>query len=53
MLQDTNANHEVTIVMFSRSFYPDATSLEEFPEETKHSILVDGLGRFYQDFYRY
>lgn len=47
-----NTNHEVTIVLFSRSFYPTATSLDEFPADMRHCIQKDPLGRYFQDFYR-
>ncbi|XP_023248149.1 GATOR complex protein DEPDC5 [Copidosoma floridanum] len=44
-------NHEVTIVLFSRTFY-NATSLEEFPNYMKECLQQDYKGRFYEDFYR-
>uniref|UniRef100_A0A6A7FW12 DEP domain-containing protein 5-like n=4 Tax=Hirondellea gigas TaxID=1518452 RepID=A0A6A7FW12_9CRUS len=47
-----NTNHEVTIVLFSRSFYPTARSMSQFPEDMKPFIQQDPLGRFFQDFYR-
>ncbi|KAF2360111.1 Vacuolar membrane-associated protein Iml1 [Trinorchestia longiramus] len=47
-----NTNHDVTIVLFSRSFYPTAKSLDEFPVDMRACVQVDPLGRFYQDFYR-
>ncbi|CAG0899223.1 unnamed protein product, partial [Cyprideis torosa] len=46
------ANHEVTIVLFSRTFYEEAKSLEEFPEDMRHCVRQDYKGRFYEDFYR-
>ncbi|KAF5306981.1 hypothetical protein FQR65_LT07204 [Abscondita terminalis] len=44
-------NHEVTIVLFSRTFY-DAASLEEFPEHMRECLQQDYRGRYYEDFYR-
>ncbi|CAH2990811.1 unnamed protein product [Chilo suppressalis] len=45
------SNHEVTIVLFSRTFYK-AKSLEEFPQHMKECLQKDYRGRFYEDFYR-
>lgn len=45
------SNHEVTIVLFSRTFY-NATSLEEFPNHMRECLQQDYRGRFYEDFYR-
>ncbi|XP_029163767.1 GATOR complex protein DEPDC5 isoform X1 [Nylanderia fulva] len=45
------SNHEVTIVLFSRTFY-NATSLEEFPNNMRECLQHDYRGRFYEDFYR-
>ncbi|XP_030024753.1 GATOR complex protein Iml1 isoform X7 [Manduca sexta] len=45
------SNHEVTIVLFSRTFYK-AKSLEEFPQHMKDCLQKDYRGRFYEDFYR-
>ncbi|KAL3269605.1 hypothetical protein HHI36_008669 [Cryptolaemus montrouzieri] len=45
------SNHEVTIVLFSRTFY-DATTLEEFPQHMRECLQKDYKGRFYEDFYR-
>ncbi|XP_049824160.1 GATOR complex protein Iml1 isoform X3 [Aethina tumida] len=45
------SNHEVTIVLFSRTFY-EATSLEEFPEHMRECLQKDYKGRYYEDFYR-
>lgn len=50
--QRNGSNHEVTIVLFSRTFYK-AKSLEEFPEHMKECLQKDYRGRFYEDFYRY
>ncbi|KAL0965572.1 hypothetical protein UPYG_G00283080 [Umbra pygmaea] len=44
-------SHEVTVVLFSRTFY-NAKTLEEFPEILRGSISQDHEGRFYEDFYR-
>uniref|UniRef100_A0A673X4V8 DEP domain containing 5, GATOR1 subcomplex subunit n=1 Tax=Salmo trutta TaxID=8032 RepID=A0A673X4V8_SALTR len=44
-------SHEVTVVLFSRTFY-NAKTLEEFPEILRGSIRQDHEGRFYEDFYR-
>ncbi|RWS16531.1 DEP domain-containing protein 5-like protein [Dinothrombium tinctorium] len=46
-----NCNHDVTIVLFSRTFY-DAKSIDEFPEYMKECLQQDYKGRFYEDFYR-
>ncbi|KAG8234926.1 hypothetical protein J437_LFUL013473 [Ladona fulva] len=45
------SNHEVTIVLFSRTFY-EATNLEEFPHHMRECLQQDYKGRFYEDFYR-
>ncbi|XP_066249180.1 GATOR complex protein Iml1 isoform X1 [Euwallacea similis] len=45
------SNHEVTIVLFSRTFY-EASSLEEFPLHMRECLQKDYRGRFYEDFYR-
>ncbi|XP_058462915.1 GATOR complex protein Iml1 isoform X2 [Malaya genurostris] len=45
------SNHEVTIVMFSRTFYA-AKCLDEFPLHMRECLQVDYKGRFYEDFYR-
>lgn len=44
-------NHDVTIVLFSRTFY-EASSLDEFPHPMRKCIQIDHKGRFYEDFYR-
>lgn len=44
-------NHEVTIVLFSRTFYA-ANSLDEFPVEMRDCLQLDYKGRYYEDFYR-
>ncbi|XP_023820575.1 GATOR complex protein DEPDC5 isoform X2 [Oryzias latipes] len=49
--KEKNCSHEVTVVLFSRTFY-SAKSLEEFPEILKGSIRQDHEGHFYEDFYR-
>nr|CAD7589464.1 unnamed protein product [Timema genevievae] len=45
------SNHEVTIVLFSRTFYK-ANNLEEFPGYMRECLQQDYKGRFYEDFYR-
>ncbi|XP_014258974.1 GATOR complex protein DEPDC5 isoform X2 [Cimex lectularius] len=45
------SNHEVTIVLFSRTFYK-AQSLDEFPHFMRECLQQDYKGRFYEDFYR-
>ncbi|XP_076679614.1 GATOR complex protein Iml1 isoform X5 [Andrena cerasifolii] len=45
------SNHEVTIVLFSRTFY-NASSLEEFPNHMRECLQHDYRRRFYEDFYR-
>ncbi|XP_061588667.1 GATOR1 complex protein DEPDC5 isoform X4 [Cololabis saira] len=49
--KEKNCSHEVTVVLFSRTFYT-AKTLEEFPEILRASIRQDHEGRFYEDFYR-
>ncbi|MGH0180923.1 UNVERIFIED_CONTAM: hypothetical protein FKN15_005545 [Acipenser sinensis] len=49
--KDKNCSHEVTVVLFSRTFY-EAKTTEEFPEAHRSSIRQDHEGRFYEDFYR-
>lgn len=50
--KDQNCLHDVTIVLFSRTFY-EAQSLDDFPEDMKECLQTDYKGRFYEDFYRY
>lgn len=45
------SNHEVTIVLFSRTFYA-AKSLDEFPTYMRECLQMDYKGRYYEDFYR-
>lgn len=45
------SNHEVTIVLFSRTFYV-AKSWEDFPVHMRDCLQMDYRGRFYEDFYR-
>jgi hypothetical protein len=45
------SNHEVTIVLFSRTFY-SAKTLDEFPIHMTECLQMDYKGRFYEDFYR-
>lgn len=49
--QKHGSNHEVTIVLFSRTFY-NAKSLDEFPQHMRECLQMDYRGRFYEDFYR-
>ena len=49
--QQTGASHEVTIVLFSRTFY-SASEWREFPEHMQECLQQDYRGRFYEDFYR-
>ncbi|XP_055084696.1 GATOR complex protein DEPDC5 isoform X2 [Periophthalmus magnuspinnatus] len=49
--KEKNCSHEVTVVLFSRTFY-NAKSIEEFPEALRESIRQDHEGRFCEDFYR-
>ncbi|XP_053623506.1 GATOR complex protein Iml1 isoform X2 [Plodia interpunctella] len=45
------SNHEVTIVLFSRTFYK-AKTLEDFPQHMRECLQQGYRGRFYEDFYR-
>lgn len=47
----SGSNHEVTIVLFSRTFY-NAKHLDEFPAYMQECLHMDYRGRFYEDFYR-
>uniref|UniRef100_A0A673B6F6 DEP domain containing 5, GATOR1 subcomplex subunit n=1 Tax=Sphaeramia orbicularis TaxID=375764 RepID=A0A673B6F6_9TELE len=49
--KEKNCSHEVTVVLFSRTFY-SAKTIDEFPEILRGSIRQDHEGRFYEDFYR-
>lgn len=49
--QKQQANHDVTIVMFSRTFY-EADGLADFPCAMREGLLQDYKGRWYEDFYR-
>ncbi|XP_063066425.1 GATOR1 complex protein DEPDC5 isoform X2 [Engraulis encrasicolus] len=49
--KEKNCSHEVTVVLFSRTFY-SAKSMDEFPEILRGSVRQDHEGRFYEDFYR-
>nr|XP_033812560.1 GATOR complex protein DEPDC5 isoform X2 [Geotrypetes seraphini] len=49
--KEKNCSHEVTVVLFSRTFY-DAKSIDEFPEVHRASIRQDHEGRFCEDFYK-
>ncbi|KFM77248.1 DEP domain-containing protein 5, partial [Stegodyphus mimosarum] len=46
-----NCNHDVTIVLFSRTFY-EAQSIDEFPQYMRECLQQDYKGRFFEDFYR-
>lgn len=46
-----NCLHDVTIVMFSRSYY-EAQSVDDFPPSMRECLQKDNRGRFYEDFYR-
>ncbi|XP_015788875.1 GATOR complex protein DEPDC5 isoform X2 [Tetranychus urticae] len=46
-----NCAHDVTIVLFSRTFYK-AKSTDEFPPEMRGCLQQDYKNRFYEDFYR-
>ncbi|XP_050411212.1 GATOR complex protein Iml1 isoform X2 [Patella vulgata] len=49
--KEQNCCHDVTIVLFSRTFY-DVHSIEEFPEHIRDCLQIDCKGRIYEDFYR-
>ncbi|XP_071488216.1 GATOR1 complex protein DEPDC5-like [Diadema antillarum] len=49
--RDKGVNNEVTVVLFSRTFFR-ANRLTEFPESVREHIKIDYAGRFFQDFYR-
>lgn len=49
--QKFKCTHDVTIVMFSRTFY-EASSIDDFPEEIRGCLQKDYKNRFYEDFYR-
>ncbi|GAB1599295.1 GATOR complex protein Iml1-like isoform X1 [Argonauta hians] len=49
--KEQNCCHDVTIVLFSRTFY-NASSRDEFPQSIREWIQQDYKGRFYEDFYR-
>ncbi|XP_053383864.1 GATOR complex protein Iml1-like [Mercenaria mercenaria] len=49
--KEQNCLHDVTIVMFSRTFY-EAYSRDEFPQYMQECLQQDCMGRFYEDFYR-
>ncbi|XP_072043182.1 LOW QUALITY PROTEIN: GATOR1 complex protein DEPDC5-like [Amphiura filiformis] len=48
---DKKAYNEVTMVLFSRTYY-NVKSVDEFPDNMRESVHVDYQGRIYQDFYR-
>jgi len=47
---EKNSNHDLTLTLFSRSFYM-ADSIDEFPESMRECVRRDCCGRFYEDFY--
>ena len=47
---EKNCNHDLTMTLFSRSFY-DACSFDEFPEPMRQCVQKNRRGRFYEDFY--
>ncbi|GAA6077425.1 GATOR complex protein DEPDC5, partial [Tachysurus ichikawai] len=49
--KEKNCSHEVTVVLFSRTFYAAKTQ-DEFPESQRGAIRQDHEGRYYEDFYR-
>ncbi|XP_051887990.1 GATOR complex protein DEPDC5 isoform X3 [Pristis pectinata] len=49
--KEKNCSHEVTVVLFSRTFY-DTKSADKFPESHRSSVQQDHEGRFYEDFYK-
>lgn len=49
--QKEGSNHDVTIVLFSRTYYK-ASSIDEFPSYMRECLQEDYKGRFYEDFYR-
>ncbi|XP_064612475.1 LOW QUALITY PROTEIN: GATOR1 complex protein DEPDC5-like [Liolophura sinensis] len=49
--KEQNCLHDVTIVLFSRTFF-DAKSRDEFPRSMRDCVQQDYRGRFYEDYYR-
>lgn len=49
--KEQNCCHDVTIVLFSRTFY-HASGIDEFAPAIRDWIQQDYKGRFYEDFYR-
>nr|XP_006824338.1 PREDICTED: DEP domain-containing protein 5-like [Saccoglossus kowalevskii] len=49
--KEKNNFHELTIVLFSRTFY-EAQSIEDFPASIRACLLQDYRGQIYEDFYR-
>ena len=45
---EKNCNHDLTLTLFSRSFY-DAGAFDEFPEHVRQCVRRDRRGRFYED----
>ncbi len=50
--RDSGSSHEVTIVLFSRCYYHEATSLDEFPPKMRQCLQTAADGAIYEDFYR-
>ncbi|XP_057295818.1 GATOR complex protein DEPDC5-like isoform X1 [Hydractinia symbiolongicarpus] len=46
-----DCNHQVVIVLFSRTYY-DVNSIDEFSKEMQREVSCSRDGRFYQDFYK-
>lgn len=46
-----DCSHDITIILFSRTFY-DAENIEEFPKEMRECLQLDYKNRFYEDCYR-
>ncbi|RUS89768.1 hypothetical protein EGW08_002471, partial [Elysia chlorotica] len=49
--KDQKCLHDVTIVMFSRTYY-NAKSFDEFPPAVRECLQIDCRGCIYEDFYR-
>lgn len=45
------SNHEVTIVLFSRTFY-DSKNFDDYPNYMRDCLQQDYRGRYYEDYYR-
>ncbi|KAL5017610.1 hypothetical protein ScPMuIL_007199 [Solemya velum] len=49
--KEQNCCHDVTIVLFSRTFY-DLQCIDDFPSDMRDCLQQDYKGRYYEDFYR-